>query len=514
MIPLLSREQCRAIDELASSYFGISSAILMENAGVRAADEIARRFSTSLERVVVVCGTGQNGGDGFVVARQLHARAVPCVVVLVGDPATISRDALSNFQRLTKLGVSVEHVAAGDDALSIESASLLVDAIFGTGLNREVDGIAAQILKRMEVAAAKIVALDVPSGVDANTGAVLGVAAHAALTITFAAHKQGLSQYPARAFAGEVVLASIGAPSLTAPNAFLVEAVDLAESITARAADAYKGTAGHVIVVAGSPGKSGAALLAGRAALRAGAGLVTLIARDEQTRSELVGHMPELMVEHVDIRSNKNATAQILAIAERLRAKSMVIGPGFGTDEDARRVLKELSVDATLPCVLDADALTAIAENLESLREAKGSRVLTPHPGEGARLLACSIADVQRDRFAAASEIAKATQQLAVLKGAGTVIGTPAGRSFVIGWGTPALGTAGTGDVLAGALGAWLAQGQASLAAAIVAASTHAMAGELAASADRGLLAHEVADALPRALAAFQAQIGNKNAIP
>ncbi|HJL02528.1 MAG TPA: NAD(P)H-hydrate dehydratase [Polyangiaceae bacterium LLY-WYZ-15_(1-7)] len=497
MIPLLTRAAVRAVDAAAVEK-GVAGLVLMENAGRGAAEALVERFPERLARVVCVGGPGQNGGDAWVVARHLRLRGhAPRAVVVAKDEAKIGGDARPNLDALRALGVEVEVVGPGLTP-DLDDATLLVDGLFGTGLDRPIEGGFAELVEAMNRAAAPIVALDLPSGIDADTGRVLGVATRAALTVTFAAQKRGLHQHPGAGHAGEVRVAQIGVPlsvsSEAEAPAGLLEAADVAGWVAPRAADAHKGTAGHVLVVAGAPGKTGAAVLAGRGALRGGAGLVTIGTR---AQAEVDAKVRELMSAPV---------ADVQALAGESEGKAArVVGPGLGLDEAGRALAVVAGANGAMPTVLDADALTAWAdEGLEGLREAAGPRVLTPHPGEAGRLLGSDAAAVQADRYAAASEIAARSGQVTVLKGAGTIVAHPDGRLRVCGEGTPALGVAGTGDVLAGVLGALLASGLDAFDAAAAGVWLHAKAGEHAAVADRGLLAGEVADALPAVLAGLR----------
>jgi len=483
LLPLLTREASRAIDQ-AMIDAGVPGVILMENAGRGAADAIEARFADRLARAVVIGGTGQNGGDAWVVARRLRARGHRPRAFLAGERSKVSGDARINLEALEAVGITVEPREAIGEALA--QATLIVEGIFGTGLDRPVEGWRVELLGQIEEAAAPLVALDLPSGVDADTGAVLGTAVTAALTCTFAGHKRGLWQGQGRARAGEVVLCDIGVPGPSAADA-LLELPDAAGWLPARAFDDHKGGAGHVLVVAGGPGKTGAAVLCGYGALRGGAGLVTLAARPE-AREALDRKVVELM------------TAELGALGDLAEGKAaLVVGPGLGLDEAGRALSLEAATKIAAPAVLDADALTAIAdEGLEILREAAGPRVLTPHPGEAGRLLGISAGEVQADRYAAAEALAEASGQVVVLKGAGTIVANGE-RLAVCPLGTPALGVAGTGDVLAGVLGATLSAA-APFEAACASVLLHARAGELAATTDRGLFAREVADRVPTAL--------------
>lgn len=510
MIPLFTREEMRALDRSASEQFGVSSLVLMENAGLGATNHVMHRYGDCLGRVLIIGGEGQNGGDAWVVARQLLARGVRPSCVLVGDPARVSGDARSNLDALRALGIDVRALSEADgDVLrsSADEASLIVDGLFGTGLSRAVEGVHALAVQVMCGAAAPICALDLPSGIDANTGAVLGVATRAASTVTFAGLKRGLHQYPGVEHAGSIECVGIGVPAPTDGDVAVVEPSDVAALLPVDRGDVHKGTRGHVVVIAGSEGKTGASLLAAMAALRGGAGLVS-VAADEPTQRTLEQKVIEVMTLRLDTSALLRSA---LSLAEG--KASAVVGPGFGLSPERREVARALALQLPIPAVLDADALTALGTELGLLTGAAAARVLTPHPGEAARLLGCDTAAVQHDRYGASRELAARSGQVVVLKGARTVIAEPAGRARVCAAGTPALGVAGTGDVLSGLVAALLTR-QPPFEAAWASVQLHAMAGELAACCDRGLLAGEVAAAIPRALSRARAAQRNSATVP
>jgi NAD(P)H-hydrate epimerase len=498
MIPLLTREAVRAVDLDAVERLGVPSLVLMENAGLRATRAIVDRFPENLSNVAIIGGPGQNGGDGWVVARQLFNRGFTPCPVLVGRDRNVRGDARTNLDALRNLGVEVPATNRQGFKVvnrALKNATLVVDALFGTGLDRPVRGEYAKAIRQMNRCGAPCVALDLPSGVDANTGNVLETAIRAALTVTFASYKRGLYQFPGAGVAGEVLCASIGIPSPDEADCHLIEPDDIAEWIPPRPLDAHKGTAGDLLIVAGSPGRTGAALLSGLGALRTGAGLVTLAARGA-ARSALDAKVVELMTAEIPI-DPPDSVREVSRLARNRVAA--VIGPGLGLDASGIELARVLAEKLPIPAVIDADALTSIGTDLDMLRRARGPRVLTPHPGEAARLLDLSSAEIQKDRYTAAARISERSGCVVVLKGAGSVVASPEGRVRVCGNGTPALGVAGTGDVLSGVIGSMLAALPA-FDAASAGVALHAIAGELATESDRGLFAREVADAIPAAL--------------
>lgn len=488
--------ELREIDRHAAEVLGVPTALLMENAG-RAVAEAVRGLLGPGGRAFVVCGRGNNGGDGYVAARHLHAEKLPVFLYVMASADQLKGDAGLNARATRACGVrevgSLESAGCGD---------VVVDALLGTGLSRPVEGVALERIREMAGArqrGARVLSVDLPSGVDADRPHPPGEAVQADVTVTLHALKPALVQYPARALAGEVRVGELGIPHIDPPGPVRRwrTAGNLCGVLPRRAPDAHKGTNGHVLVVAGSPGKSGAAMLACRAALRGGAGLVTLGSAPE-VNDRVLPQMPEVMSQPLQTLSGE---ALIAALAGK---DVMVIGPGIARTEHTAAVLVELLRHIPLPTVIDADGLNALAGDrhaLQSLDRAAVPPVLTPHPAELARLLETDTAHIQADRFAAASEASRRFRAVVVLKGAGSVLAHPDGSLDVCSSGNPAMATAGTGDALAGLCGALLAQGLAPETAALLAMYAHGRAGDLAADGrSRGMTAGDLIDRIPNAL--------------
>lgn len=482
MRPVLSREEARAFDQ---SWIGrgVPGLVLMENAGRGAADRIIAQVlggDVASQRVVVLCGPGNNGGDGLVVARHLFARGVRVRVCLLQPPETYTGDALVNLRAFLATGQTVE------SELLLGAGDVVVDALFGTGLTRDLEGEAARFVA--ETRGHVVVALDIPSGIDANTGAVLGCAVRAQYTYTFGALKRGLVTDQALVHVGHLDVLDIGVPAPATGHVATLEARDLSQLLVPRAPAGHKYTHGHVLVVGGSHGTTGAAELSARGALRSGAGLVTRASLDDAESG-----LAEVM------RVALPRGAALLASLGDLLAKkrALVVGPGLGRDVDAAALVQWLLAHHHGPMVLDADALRLLPS--ETYRG--DQRILTPHTGELAHLLGVSSEAIDRDRFRALEEAVKKTGAVVVLKGARTLIGAPDGRIRVCVAGTPALGTAGSGDVLSGILGAFACTLPA-FEAAQAGVLAHALVGEAwaATHGDRGLLASEIADGVPAVL--------------
>lgn len=494
MKALLTRRQSADHDRDAIAK-GVPGLVLMENAARGAADAIIARWPEEVwARPLILGGHGLNGGDGWALARHLNTRGAECRGVLCGERDRVLGDARINLDAAESLGIVVDTMPSDEAMVRLLcSATLVVNALFGTGLDRALAGRVLGLVEQVNAAGRPVVSLDLPSGIDADTGAILGDAVRADLTVTFGGLKRGLHQHPGVSCAGHVVVADLGVPPPTS-SCVTLDASDLRRAPRAR--DAHKGSAGRVLVIAGSPGKTGAALLAGLGALRTGAGLVTLGARGS-ARSALDAKVVELMT--IEIPEALEAGVST-AIREAAGQDAAVLGPGVGKEGVARTFLTRVALELELPTVLDADALTAFAGVPGALVGCRGLRILTPHPGEAAALLGLDTASVQADRYGAASRLASLAGQVVVLKGARTIVASPEGRIAVCVEGTPALATGGTGDVLSGVLAALLVHWE-PFEAACQGVLLHALAAVHAARGDRGLLAHEVADAVPSVLA-------------
>ncbi len=503
MQPILSREQIRDVDRRAIAS-GVPGLVLMENAG-RGATEVALRLlsesarAESLRRVVVACGAGNNGGDGFVVARLLRTRGVEAEVFSFAPRSVLRGDALDNAKAFEAIGGTIhdgtKSGGVGEFARAAARANLTVDALLGTGATRQVEGLFAEVIDALNAVPCPILALDVPSGLDAETGAVLGRAVRASHTVTFAFPKLGLYSTSGHEHSGEIVVRDIGIPPAgVEPTAHLLERSDLAALVRPRSLVAHKGSSGRVLAVAGSLGKLGAARLVARAALRTGAGLVTVALRDRAAEVFDQGTLEE-MTTRLDPADPGAELARW-----RDRANALAVGPGLGLDDEASRTV-EAALSLPLPAVVDADALRLVAGRPELL--GSGPRLLTPHPGEAAALLETTIPEVEADRFGAVRRLAERTGASVVLKGSRTLVAAPGKAPVVNSFGTPALATGGSGDVLTGILATLLCHLE-PFEAALVGVGVHGLCAERwtgPAGRDRGLLAHEIADLLPDVLA-------------
>jgi NAD(P)H-hydrate epimerase len=506
--PILTRAEMRAYDAHAIERCGVPGLVLMENAGRGAAEVVARELGAPpAGPVVIVCGGGNNGGDGFVVGRHLRARGHEVRCFLACDRERVGGDARASLGAYEGTGGALE-ILGGTETLrgALARARLCVDALLGTGLDRPVEGTMRALIDEMNAAPCTRVALDVPSGIDADRGRLLGAAVEATLTVTFGCLKTGLVQGEGARRAGRIVCVPLGVPDgdiLAAVGSFAaaLAPADARAALGVRAPDEHKYRAGSVLVVAGSLGKLGAARLCARAALRSGAGIVTIA-----TWPDAAAALDETLLEAMSARLDPSAPEASLETVLDKRS-AVAVGPGLGTDERARRAVDRVALGWSGPVVLDADAVTLFAARAETLAAAPGPRVLTPHAGELARLLGTSARDVEDDRFAAADAAAAHTGAVVVLKGRNTVVAAPGGRRRVCLAGSEVLATGGSGDVLAGVVAALLGRA-APFEAAGAAVLLHALAADAwraRTGADRGLVAGDLVDLLPEAIASVGA---------
>jgi NAD(P)H-hydrate epimerase len=480
----------------------------MEAAGTGAARVIAARWRPLRGRsVLILCGKGNNGGDGFVVARRLRAAGARVRVLLVAHRSDVRGDAAGALARWTGRVDEVTGTAGlAEVERALARAHLVVDALLGTGLEGPARGLVAEVITRLERGGPPVVSLDLPSGLSADRGVVAGPCVPATLTTTFAAHKRSLLLHPAAGRAGEIVVVPIGIPAAEVARdsrTFVLEEADARACLVPRAADAHKGVYGHLLVVAGSLGKTGAAALAARAALRSGAGLVTAaVPASQQPVVAGLGleYMTEALAEIPGGSLAAAAGARVRALADTMDA--VALGPGLSLAAETQALVRDLVAEIPRPMVVDADALTALAGHLEALKGAAAPRLLTPHPGEMARLSGRSIDEIQADRIDRARDFAVAHGVWLALKGAGTVVAAPDGRAWINPTGNPGMAKGGSGDVLTGMAGAFLARGLAPLEALLTAVYLHGRAGDIARDAwgEEGMLAGDIVEAIPRAL--------------
>jgi NAD(P)H-hydrate epimerase len=522
LTPLPDAEAMRAIDSWAIEQRAVAGVELMERAGAAVAREVEALDPDG--EVTVVCGKGNNGGDGLVVARLLREAGRRVTVVCVAPPAELTGDAATNLERLSGPSpVRLDGSSWGEPADADAGAAggrapadaagagpfavaVLVDALLGTGFSGAPRGVVGEAIELIERSNATVVSVDVPSGVDASTGEVSDAVVHAVSTVSFHAAKPGLWIRPGKQCAGDVTVSDIGIPrgAPLAASIGLIEAA-VARELPRREPTGTKFSSGHVLVAGGSRGLSGAPAMAALASMRAGAGYVTACVPASLQAILAGAGTPELMTRALseqDGALTPEAVAEVLEAAQR--GGALILGPGLGRSDGAGDFARELARAAPLAMVLDADGLNAHAGRLAELAARTAPTVLTPHAGELGRLLGRESAQIERERLRSVREAATTAAAVVVLKGDDSLIADPAGRVAVSRGGSPALATAGTGDVLSGVIAALLAAGVEAFTAAAAGVWLHAAAGRRAAAqlgAAEGVIATDVIEALPGARA-------------
>ncbi len=502
----------RNIDQRTIETYRVPGIVLMENAGLALLQALERRWpEVSRGHVTILTGAGNNGGDGFILARHLWHRGTDVQVVMLATVGRLRGDARRAYEMARAYGVPMVSATTPQAwsrvAPVLQRTTVIVDAMLGTGLQRPASGVYADVIAAVNEVQKPTVAVDIPSGLSADHGQVLGPHISATHTVTFALPKRGLLTYPGAAAVGELDIIDIGIPqgavAAEAIDVAMLEEADVRLLLPERQANAHKGSHGHVLVVAGSIGKSGAAVLASQAALRAGAGLVTL-AIPAGLNAAMEVQLTEVMTLPVAESPTgcMAATAVDTIDAFMPNTSAMVLGPGLGVGPETKQVVQHLLQRTSVPVVLDADGLTLVAHDPQMLQTCPAPLILTPHPGELGRLLEMSPAGIQADRLEVALDFVRDTGVHLILKGAHTVIYTPDGQRWINCTGNAALATAGTGDVLAGLIGALLAQGLSPLQSAQGGVYIHGLAGDRvrAGLGATGLIASDLIRELPRAM--------------
>jgi hydroxyethylthiazole kinase-like uncharacterized protein yjeF len=509
MMRLVKASEMKEMDRLAIEGFGIPGAVLMENAARGASRVFLAHFAPPANcRVLILCGRGNNGGDGYVMARYLSGAGFKMTVLVLAELKLISGDAFLNLEILRRMGIDVQEVPTEGQwkrkRRLLNGADFVIDGLLGTGLNSPVRGFYAQVIEDVNSSGKPVTAIDIPSGLNADSGQVMGVAPQADLTVTFGFPKIGHLVYPGAGLVGRLVRIDIGIPDAVAerlPDKYrLIEAKDFHDLFASERPDIHKGNRGHLLVLAGSTGKTGAATLTSLGALRAGAGLVTLgipKSLNPVLENKLTEAMTAPLPETAEGTLALEAEKEILKLMEGKTA--VAIGPGLSTYEETRSLLRRIVTRCPLPMVIDADGLNALSSHLDVLAKCRGRAVLTPHPGEMARLISIRNSEVQADRIGTAEAFAVKHGCCLVLKGARTVIAEPEGVLHINPTGNPVLSSGGSGDVLTGLIGGFLARGWPSAKAAIAGVYLHGLAADRLSEdmGQSGVLAGELLSVIP-----------------
>ena len=507
---LVTAAEMQNLDKRAINELGIPGIVLMENAGRLTVDSLVSHFGDPLGKIITIfVGPGNNGGDGLVIARHLHQKGCLVQICFLVPADKLQGDAAINLKIVNSLDITCKEILTEEAVagINLDNNQVVVDALFGTGLRREISGHFAAVIELINQGNRPVVSVDIPSGLDSDSGQILGCSVRADLTVTYGSAKLGQFCYPGAALCGELEVADIGIPPHLLTEAEIkAEALnaDVADFLPERPAAGHKGTFGHVLAVAGSSGKTGAALLSVKAALRSGAGLVSLCV-PKSLNCIFETSLPEAMtIPLPETEKNILTVEHGKAIQEAAQNKrAIIVGPGLGIHPKTIALVRELYRRLKLPMVVDADALNSLAM-IQKMENASGERILTPHPGEMARLTGRPIGEIQADRINTARNFAVSQQVYIILKGAGTVIAAPDGRIAVNSTGNPGLATGGSGDVLAGLVAGLLAQGLSLWQASCLGVYIHGVAADMLAArlgASSGFLAGELADELPAAMA-------------
>jgi NAD(P)H-hydrate epimerase len=516
---VVTAEEMRSIDVRTIEEYGVPGVVLMERAGLAVVSKIKEIFGR--KRVFVVSGSGNNGGDGLVVAKNLFEEGWDVRVFLTSNPEDIKGDALLQYKIAKKYGVPifpVKQLLTHHSSL-ITKHSIFVDALLGTGLSKDVTGLLLKVIQLINKIKLPVIAVDIPSGISSDNGQIMGEAIKADYTVTFGLAKRGHFLHPGAQYTGQLFIEDIGFPSelLTSNNLNVSELTEqeVACLLPVRKKYAHKGNYGHVLIIAGSRGKTGAAFMAARACLRSGAGLVTIgvpetLADVFQTR--VTEEMALVLPDRGDGTLAEKASGVILDFVER-NADVIAVGPGIGVSADTSIILKSLIQHSTAPLVIDADGINSLQGDRKILSKSKAPIILTPHPGEMARLLQRRVregvkalisdllTEIERDRINTAISFAMETKTHLVLKGVPTIIAEPNGNAYINSTGNPGMATAGTGDVLTGMISGFLGQGLKPRDASILGVYTHGLAGDIAASKKGfySLIATDIIEKLPAA---------------
>ncbi len=506
---LVTAREMQDMDHTTIESFGIPGRVLMENAGRGATQMLFDTFpDIRTKKVGVIAGRGNNGGDGFVIARYLYQYGIKVTVYLLSKANNVKGDAEANLKLLGPIGVPVIEIPAQSDfdmnRLSLAHQEIWVDAILGTGLKSDVKGYFKDIITFINNSKSPVFSVDIPSGLDSDTGQPHGICIKAKATATFAFAKSGHIHYPGFHYTGRLGIVDIGIPEhiieKTSPFQNLITPEMVCDGFRPRRADAHKGTAGHLMIIAGSPGKTGAAAMTAVSAMKTGAGLVTLgipASLNPILESQVLEVMTEPLAETKD---SMLAEASFGSIIRLLEGKTcLIVGPGIGMSDETGNLIRQIILHTGIPVVIDADGINHLSGNTDLLRKIKTPVILTPHPGEMARLTGNSIQDIQKDRTGSARKFAAEFGIYLVLKGAKTVIAHPDGTVFINPTGNPVMASGGMGDILAGIIGGLLTQGYSSEYASTAGVFIHGAAADSISkkTGPIGILASEVMNAIP-----------------
>ena len=512
---LATAEIMRKLDRKAIEEFGIPGLVLMENAARGTVNAMYRHFPDfQTKRVGILAGRGNNGGDAFAVARYLINRSIACQVYLLAAKEEVKGDAADNLEILLRMGGEVVEILNKEaweaTKEKIAANDFLVDGILGTGLKGPVKGFFHDLIEQINSLNRPVVSIDIPSGLDSDSGQILGTCIRAKITATFGLAKRGLLVQPGAQYCGKLVLVDISLPrsavAMEKIQDYLIEGTDFLPYLPPRDPNAHKGAFGHLLVLSGSPGKTGAAAMVCEAAVRVGTGLVTLGIPESLNaimEIKLTEAMTEPLPETRDKTISLEAEGRIAELCSRKNA--LAIGPGLSLNPETAQLIRRIVCGAQLPVVVDADGLSAFTGQMDLVGKKGASLIFTPHPGEMARLLGITVQEVQQNRIEVARKFARETGMILVLKGARSLVASPEGDVFINPTGNPGMASGGMGDVLTGMVGGFLAQGFPPLEAAKLGVYLHGLVGDFVAhkKGERGMSATDLIEETPRILRAL-----------
>ena len=509
---IVSVKEMREIDRVAIKELGIPGVVLMENAGQGVVSAMDNYFdSESIDKVTIVCGKGNNGGDGFVVARYLMNQNIGVDVYIVGDVSSITGDAKTNLDIIKGMGVKPRtirnKIGVRNLMLSFSDSDVIVDAIFGTGFSGSIHGIVKDVIREINESTLRVVAVDTPSGIDSVTGNVTGEAVMADLTVTMELPKTGQFLYPGKHYVGELYIVALGFPEQViegvSPRGTLVDTEVVRRFMPWRAPNLHKGTFGRVLIVAGSTGMTGAAAMASTAALRAGAGLVYL-AIPEHLNPVLETKCTEVITVPVPQTADGSISLEAYdTIMEKAsKVDVMAIGPGMSRHPETEKLVRKIVEDVPIPLLIDADGINALAGHTTLLKKRKRPTILTPHPGEMSRLINTPVKEIEKERIAICSKYASKWSVILALKGVPTIIAKQDGAFWLNPYVNSGLATAGSGDVLTGLIIGFLAQKTTPLTSAVSGVYIHSLAGEILRKkmGEYSIIAGDLIDAISEAI--------------
>lgn len=506
---LCTPKQMQNIDRRAIDGMKIPGLELMEAAGSRVVDAIVEQYGDITGQVItIVCGKGNNGGDGLVAARYLHEKGAKIEIFLTGRADTVEGDAMTNLKRAEKIGLYVKEIDDIDDFSIDYNSNIIIDAIFGTGFSGDIKAPYDEIIFKINDHPASVVAIDAPSGLDGATGAVAEPCVRADLTVTFGLPKFGQALYPGKEYCGLLLVADIGFPDEAIEkediDRYLLMEDEAAAMLPRRAPDSHKGDFGKLFVLAGSEGYTGAAAMTAEAGLRSGTGLV-ILGCPSGLNDIFEQKLTEVMTRPLpQVRKKRCLALRGLGeVREMVKwADAVAVGPGIGTYHETRDLVFRLISKLDKPAIFDADALNILAKNMDYLKGHSAPLVISPHPGEMSRLTGKTIEQIQKNRIDIALEFAEKFNLVCILKGAPSVIAAPSGQVWINPTGNEGMATAGSGDVLTGLIGGFLAQGLMDIDAAVLGCYVHGKAGDLAMEnlGARGMIAGDILHMVPEAL--------------